>query len=116
MRVDLKRNLGAHFRRAREQTISDQFDTELAALVLNEYHDPRPMLANAASDRVALARRFFVDRKPPEVSYTPFTIDVARDIQRSAKRRIHHVVIEYDGEDAATFPQHCTVVAGRKNY
>lgn len=106
MRIDLKRGLDVRLGGEPEQIIEDMVESERTALVLDDYRDLRPALAVAAGDRVALGQKLFVDRRHPEVAYTAFDSGVVRDIQRSAKRRIRHLVIERDGEDAVSFLQH----------
>jgi Na+-transporting NADH:ubiquinone oxidoreductase subunit A len=113
MRVDLKRGLNVNLGNAPNQTISEHVDSERTALVLDDYHDLHPILSVTAGDRVALGQRLFVDRRHPQVAFTSFTSGVVLDIQRGAKRRIRHLIVERDGENAVAFPQHSIATAAR---
>ena len=106
MRVDLKNGLDLRLSGAPEQTISDTVESDRIALVLDDYHDLRPVLAVAVGDRIALGQKLLTDRKYPEVAYTSFVSGIVREIQRGAKRRIRYLIVERDGEDAVSFPRH----------
>lgn len=105
MLIKTKKGLNLPIRGEPEQAIHDDAGVVRSVALLGpDYMGLKPTMQVAEGDRVSLGQALFSDKQFPEVVYTSPGSGVVRAIHRGARRVLHSVVIDLDGDDAVTFP------------
>ena len=94
---------------------SGDLDTAVAAravgLLGDDYHGMKPTMAVQVGDVVKRGDLLFTDKKCEGVRYTSPAGGRISAINRGAKRTFQSVVVEVDGDDAASFDQYAAEAA-----
>ena len=110
--IKIKRGLDIPLAGAPAQELDTSITTRAAALIGPDYHGMRPTMAVQVGDLVKKGQLLFTDKKCEGVRYTAPAGGRVSAINRGAKRAFQSIVIEVDGDEAETFPQH-TIEAAR---
>jgi Na+-transporting NADH:ubiquinone oxidoreductase subunit A len=109
--IRVKRGLDIPLAGAPSQTIDQATAARAVAVVGFDYVGMKPTMAVAEGDRVRLGDLLFTDKKTEGVRYTAPGAGRIAAINRGAKRVLQSVVIELDGDEAATWPSHSAEAA-----
>lgn len=105
MQIKTKKGLNLPITGEPEQAIHDDAGVVGSVAVLGpDYVGLKPTMHVAEGDRVKLGDVLFSDKQHPRVKYTAPGAGVVKAIHRGAKRVLHAVVIELDGDDSVEFP------------
>ena len=110
--IKIKRGLDIPLAGAPAQELDTSITTRAAALMGPDYHGMKPTMAVQVGDLVKKGQLLFTDKKCEGVRYTSPAGGRVSAINRGAKRAFQSIVIEVDGDEAETFPQH-TIEAAR---
>lgn len=110
--IKIKRGLDIPLAGAPAQELDTSITTRAAALMGPDYHGMKPTMAVQVGDLVKKGQLLFTDKKCEGVRYTAPAGGRVSAINRGAKRAFQSIVIEVDGDEAETFPQH-TIEAAR---
>ena len=110
--IKIKRGLDIPLAGAPAQELDTSIITRATALMGPDYHGMKPTMAVQVGDLVKKGQLLFTDKKCEGVRYTAPAGGRVSAINRGAKRAFQSIVIEVDGDEAETFPQH-TIEAAR---
>ena len=110
--IKIKRGLDIPLAGAPAQELDTSITTRAAALMGPDYYGMKPTMAVQVGDLVKKGQLLFTDKKCEGVRYTAPAGGRVSAINRGAKRAFQSIVIEVDGDEAETFPQH-TIEAAR---
>ena len=104
--IKIKRGLDIPLAGAPAQDLDTSITTRAAALIGPDYHGMKPTMAVQVGDIVKKGQLLFTDKKCEGVRYTAPAGGRVAAINRGAKRAFQSIVVEVDGDEAETFPQH----------
>ncbi len=110
--IKIKRGLDIPLAGAPARQLDTSITTRAVALMGPDYHGMKPTMAVQVGDLVKKGQLLFTDKKCEGVRYTAPAGGRVSAINRGAKRAFQSIVIEVDGDEAETFPQH-TIEAAR---
>ena len=103
---NIKKGLDLPITGAPDQVISEGKQVSSVAVIGSDYIDMKPTMLVQEGDRVKLGQTLFTDKKTEGVSYTSPGCGVVKSINRGAKRVLHTVVIELDGNEQVEFAKY----------
>ena len=103
MQIKINKGLDVPISGKPELTLSDANPVNTVGLVGWDTPGLKPKMAVTAGDRVKLGQTLFIDKRNPEVCYTAPGSGVVSAINRGERRVLNSVVIELDGDEAATW-------------
>ncbi len=89
-----------------EQVIHAGHKIKSLALIGSDYVGLKPTFLVSEGERVLLGQTLFTDKRNPGVKYTSPGTGVVKAINRGERRLFQSVVIELNGEEKVSFPQH----------
>lgn len=104
--IKIKRGLDIPLAGAPAQELDTFITTRAAALIGPDYHGMKPTMSVQVGDIVKKGQLLFTDKKCEGVRYTAPAGGRVAAINRGAKRAFQSIVVEIDGDEAETFPQH----------
>ena len=104
--IKIKRGLDIPLAGAPTGELDTAVTTRAAALLGADYHGMKPTMAVQVGDVVKRGDLLFTDKKCEGVRYTPPAGGHVSAINRGAKRAFQSVVVEIDGDEAASFGQY----------
>ncbi len=114
-KIQIKKGLDVPISGVPTQQIEDGPDIHHVALIGPDYIGMKPTLAVQVGDHVQTGQLLFEDKKTPGVLYTSPGCGTVKAINRGAKRAFQSLIIELDGEEAATFEQQPEIAALTRN-
>jgi Na+-transporting NADH:ubiquinone oxidoreductase subunit A len=109
--IKIKRGLDIPLAGAPTGELDTAVTTRAAALLGADYHGMKPTMAVQVGDVVKRGDLLFTDKKCEGVRYTSPAGGRVSAINRGAKRAFQSVVIEIDGDEAASFRQYSAEAA-----
>ena len=109
--IKIKRGLDIPLAGAPTGELDTAVTTRAAALLGADYHGMKPTMAVQVGDVVKRGDLLFTDKKCEGVRYTSPAGGRVSAINRGAKRAFQSVVVEIDGDEAASFGQHSAEAA-----
>jgi len=110
--IKIKRGLDIPLAGAPSGELDTAVTTRAAALLGADYHGMKPTMAVQVGDVVKRGDLLFTDKKCEGVRYTSPAGGRVSAINRGAKRAFQSVVVEIDGDEAASFEQYSAEAAG----
>ena len=104
--IKIKRGLDIPLAGAPSGELDTAVTTRAAALLGADYHGMKPTMAVQVGDVVKRGDLLFTDKKCEGVRYTSPAGGRVSAINRGAKRAFQSVVVEIDGDEAASFEQY----------
>ena len=104
--IKIKRGLDIPLAGAPSGEVDAAVTTRAAGLLGADYHGMKPTMAVQVGDIVKRGDLLFTDKKCEGVRYTSPAGGRVSAINRGAKRAFHSVVVELDGDEAASFDQY----------
>ena len=96
-----------------EQAIHSGHEIKSLALIGSDYVGLKPTFLVSEGDHVLLGQTLFTDKRNPGVKYTSPGTGIIKAINRGERRVFQSLVIEVDGEESVTFPQHDRAQLGK---
>ena len=109
--IKIKRGLDIPLAGAPSGELDTGVTTRAAALLGADYHGMKPTMAVQVGDVVKRGDLLFTDKKCEGVRYTSPAGGRVSAINRGAKRAFQSVVVEIDGDEAASFEQYSAEAA-----
>ena len=109
--IKIKRGLDIPLAGAPSGELDTALTTRAAALLGADYHGMKPTMAVQVGDVVKRGDLLFTDKKCEGVRYTSPAGGRVSAINRGAKRAFQSVVVEIDGDEAASFNQYSAEAA-----
>ena len=109
--IKIKRGLDIPLAGAPTGDLDTAVTTRAAALLGADYHGMKPTMAVQVGDVVKRGDLLFTDKKCEGVRYTSPAGGRVSAINRGAKRAFQSVVVEIDGDEAASFGQYSAEAA-----
>ena len=109
--IKIKRGLDIPLAGAPSGELDTAVTTRAAALLGADYHGMKPTMAVQVGDVVKRGDLLFTDKKCEGVRYTSPAGGRVSAINRGAKRAFQSVVVEIDGDEAASFEQYSAEAA-----
>ncbi len=109
--IKIKRGLDIPLVGAPSGELDTAVTTRAAALLGADYHGMKPTMAIQVGDVVKRGDLLFTDKKCEGVRYTSPAGGRVSAINRGAKRAFQSVVVEIDGDEAASFEQYSAEAA-----
>ena len=109
--IKIKRGLDIPLAGAPSGELDTSLTTRAAGLLGADYHGMKPTMAVQVGDIVKRGDLLFTDKKCEGVRYTAPAGGRVSAINRGAKRAFQSVVIEIDGDEAASFDQYSVETA-----
>jgi len=109
--IKIKRGLDIPLAGAPSGELDTAVTTRAAALLGADYHGMKPTMAVQVGDVVKRGDLLFTDKKCEGVRYTSPAGGRVSAINRGAKRAFQSVVVEIDGDEAASFDQYSAEAA-----
>ena len=109
--IKIKRGLDIPLAGAPTGELDTAVTTRAAALLGADYHGMKPTMAVQVGDVVKRGDLLFTDKKCEGVRYTSPASGRVSAINRGAKRAFQSVVVEIDGDEAASFDRYSAEVA-----
>ena len=109
--IKIKRGLDIPLAGAPSGELDTGVTTRAAALLGADYHGMKPTMAVQVGDVVKRGDLLFTDKKCEGVRYTSPAGGRVSAINRGAKRAFQSVVVEIDGDEAASFDQYSAEAA-----
>ena len=109
--IKIKRGLDIPLAGAPTGELDTAVTTRAAALLGADYHGMKPTMAVQVGDVVKRGDLLFTDKKCEGVRYTSPAGGRVSAINRGAKRAFQSVVVEIDGDEAASFCQYSAEAA-----
>jgi len=109
--IKIKRGLDIPLAGAPSGELDSSLTTRAAALLGADYHGMKPTMAVQVGDVVKRGDLLFTDKKCEGVRYTSPAGGRVSAINRGAKRAFQSVVVEIDGDEAASFEQYSAEAA-----
>ena len=109
--IKIKRGLDIPLAGAPSGELDTAVTTRAAALLGADYHGMKPTMAVQVGDVVKRGDLLFTDKKCEGVRYTSPAGGRVSAINRGAKRAFQSVVVEIDGDEAASFNQYSAEAA-----
>ena len=109
--IKIKRGLDIPLAGAPTGELDTAVTTRAAALLGADYHGMKPTMAVQVGDVVKRGDLLFTDKKCEGVRYTSPAGGRVSAINRGAKRAFQSVVVEIDGDEAASFGQYSVEAA-----
>ena len=109
--IKIKRGLDIPLAGAPSAELDTAVTTRAAGLLGADYHGMKPTMAVQVGDVVKRGDLLFTDKKCEGVRYTSPAGGRVAAINRGAKRAFQSVVIEIDGDEAASFGQYSAEAA-----
>ena len=109
--IKIKRGLDIPLAGAPSGDLDTAVTTRAAALLGADYHGMKPTMAVQVGDVVKRGDLLFTDKKCEGVRYTSPAGGRVSAINRGAKRAFQSVVVEIDGDEAASFEQYSAEAA-----
>ena len=103
MPIKIKKGLNLPVSGEPEQIVEQGRKVGSVALLGSDYNGIKPRLLVAEGERVKLGQSLFVDKKHPAIQFTSPGAGIISTIQRGAKRSLHSVTIQLDGEEQQSF-------------
>jgi len=110
--IKIKRGLDIPLAGAPSGELDTAVTTRAAALLGADYHGMKPTMAVQVGDVVKRGDLLFTDKKCEGVRYTSPAGGRVSAINRGAKRAFQSLVVEIDGDEAASFEQYSAEAAG----
>ena len=104
--IKIKRGLDIPLAGAPSGDLDTAVSTRAVGLLGADYHGMKPTMAVQVGDVVKRGDLLFTDKKCEGVRYTSPAGGRVSAINRGAKRAFQSVVVEIDGDEAASFGQH----------
>ena len=109
--IKIKRGLDIPLAGAPSGEVDAAVTTRAAGLLGADYHGMKPTMAVQVGDIVKRGDLLFTDKKCEGVRYTSPAGGRVSAINRGAKRAFQSVVVEIDGDEAASFDQYAAEAA-----
>ena len=109
--IKIKRGLDIPLAGAPSEELDTSVTTRAAGLLGADYHGMKPTMAVQVGDVVKRGDLLFSDKKCEGVRYTSPAGGRVSAINRGAKRAFQSVVVEIDGDEAASFDQYAAEAA-----
>ena len=109
--IKIKRGLDIPLAGAPSGEVDTAMTTRSAGLLGADYHGMKPTMAVQVGDVVKRGDLLFTDKKCEGVRYTSPAGGRVAAINRGAKRAFQSVVVEIDGDEAASFGQYSSEAA-----
>jgi len=109
--IKIKRGLDIPLAGAPSGEVDATVTTRAAGLLGADYHGMKPTMAVQVGDIVKRGDLLFTDKKCEGVRYTSSAGGRVSAINRGAKRAFQSVVVEIDGDEAASFDQYAAEAA-----
>ena len=109
--IKIKRGLDIPLAGAPSGELDTSVTTRAAGLLGADYHGMKPTMAVQVGDIVKRGDLLFTDKKCEGVRYTSPAGGRVSAINRGAKRAFQSVVVEVDGDEAASFDQYSAEAA-----
>ena len=109
--IKIKRGLDIPLAGAPSGELDSSVTTRAAGLLGADYHGMKPTMAVQVGDVVKRGDLLFSDKKCEGVRYTSPAGGRVSAINRGAKRAFQSVVVEIDGDEAASFDQYAAEAA-----
>ena len=109
--IKIKRGLDIPLAGAPSGELDTAVTTRAAALLGADYHGMKPTMAVQVGDVVKRGDLLFTDKKCEGVRYTSPAGGRVSAINRGSKRAFQSVVVEIDGDEAASFEQYSAEAA-----
>ena len=109
--INIKRGLDIPLAGAPSGELDTSVTTRAAGLLGADYHGMKPTMAVQVGDVVKRGDLLFSDKKCEGVRYTSPAGGRVSAINRGAKRAFQSVVVEIDGDEAASFDQYAAEAA-----
>jgi Na(+)-translocating NADH:ubiquinone oxidoreductase A subunit len=109
--IKIKRGLDIPLAGAPSGEVDAAVTTRAAGLLGADYHGMKPTMAVQVGDVVKRGDLLFSDKKCEGVRYTSPAGGRVSAINRGAKRAFQSVVVEIDGDEAASFDQYAADAA-----
>jgi Na+-transporting NADH:ubiquinone oxidoreductase subunit A len=109
--IKIKRGLDIPLAGAPSGELDTGVTTRAAALLGADYHGMKPTMAVQVGDVVKRGDLLFTDKKCEGVRYTSPASGRVSAINRGAKRAFQSVVVEIDGDEAASFDRYSAEAA-----
>jgi Na+-transporting NADH:ubiquinone oxidoreductase subunit A len=109
--IKIKRGLDIPLAGAPSRELDTSVTTRAAGLLGADYHGMKPTMAVQVGDVVKRGDLLFSDKKCEGVRYTSPAGGRVSAINRGAKRAFQSVVVEIDGDEAASFDQYAAEAA-----
>ena len=109
--IKIKRGLDIPLAGAPSGELDTAVTTRAAGLLGADYHGMKPTMAVQVGDVVKRGEMLFTDKKCEGVRYTSPAGGRVFAINRGAKRAFQSVVVEIDGDEAASFDQYSAEAA-----
>ena len=109
--IKIKRGLDIPLAGAPSGEVDAAVTTRAAGLLGADYHGMKPTMAVQVGDTVKRGDLLFTDKKCEGVRYTSPAGGRVSAINRGAKRAFQSVVVEIDGDEAASFGQYSAEAA-----
>ncbi|MFT5481959.1 MAG: Na+-transporting NADH:ubiquinone oxidoreductase subunit A [Halieaceae bacterium] len=104
--IKLKRGMDIPISGAPRQLIEDAAAPRAVAVLGPDYIGVKPTMAVAVGDRVSKGQLLFSDKDTVGVGFTAPAAGIVSAINRGARRVLHSVVIECEGDESVQFASH----------